>query len=384
MENAMSARYPFALIKERLAARDGATADFAIGGGQLPLPEQLRDWIREHALLATQAATRDEMTAFKEAAARLLRRQYGVRDDGVGILPLAGARMAMSAIVTCLLEPGDDVLATEPGYPAFARLVAHRGGRVHSARLDPAAEFVPEITGFGARQRKNGFKLVYLNYPNNPTGAVWSAPARQRILAVAGRPGTIVVNDAVYGPLSFAREPHSLLAEDFSGPHGLSVLELHALTKLYPLGPLSVSLLAGPASVIDALETYTEFASSPLSALQIRATTWALDDELGQAQRREFVERRLTALRSVLTETGFAPYAAHGGLYVLCATPARIAGRRVESATEAAARLLDEFDLAVVPWSIGPDSYLRFSALYRDEALPRLAALSGRLGLKRT
>lgn len=380
----MSARYPFALIKEKLAARGSEVADFAIGGAQLPLPEALIQWIREHAELATQAATPNDMAVFKEAAARLLREQYGVDETQIGILPIAGARMAMSAIVSCLLEPGDDVLVTEPGYPAFARLVAQRGAITHSARLDPTADFLPDIRGLGTQPSDRGFKLVFLNYPNNPTGAIWSDAVRHRIVEAAQGPGTVIVNDAVYGPLSFADKPYSLLADDRWLAKGIATLELHALTKLYPLGPLSVSFLAGTAALIDELSTYVEYASSPPSSLQIQATTWTFNDVPGRIQRREFVQQRMQALRVALERAGFAPYMAQGGVYVLCETPRRIGGASVESAAEAAARLLDEFDLAVVPWSIGSDSYLRFSALYRDEALPRLDALADRLDLKRT
>jgi aspartate/methionine/tyrosine aminotransferase len=288
----------------------------------------------------------------------------------------------MSAFVAAVLEAGDGVIVTEPGYPAFARLAAQRGAVVHSVRLDPERDFAPNFSTLD-ESVFHDLRALYFNYPNNPTGAVLTDVIRKQIFdaAMASDTTSIIFNDAVYAPLSYEEPARSLLGEDLTGNSGMDVLELHSLTKLYPLGPLSMSFLAGPQRLIGRIAAFSEFASAPPSALQMQATTRCLDDVAGRAQKREFFSNRLLALRHALIDVGFEPFPAPSGLYTLCRSPSYIAGKPVATAEDAAVRLLDEFGLAVVPWDAGPDNYLRFTALYRPEDLERLAALSDRLGL---
>jgi len=376
----VSTRYPFAVIKEKLFARRGEVADFAIGARQESLPDELDQWIRQNASLALRAASPAEKEAFNIAAASLLADEYGIHRDDIGILATTGGRNAMSAFIACALETGDGVMVTEPGYPAFARLAAHRGAAVHTVRLHPEQEFAPDFSARSAAAAQK-LKVVFLNYPNNPTGAVLSDSIRNRILDAVADTNTIIFNDAVYGPLSYASAPRSFLSEDLSALPGVEVLELHSLTKLFPLGPLSVSFLAGSERLVSEITNYSEFAWSPASALQVQATTHCLCDADGRAQKRRFFADQLQALRKTLVEVGFEPFPTPGGVYVLCRSPAHMAGRSVDSAEEVAMRLLDDFDLAVMPWDVGPDSYLRFTAMYRPDDLERLATLGDRLKL---
>jgi aspartate/methionine/tyrosine aminotransferase len=378
----VSSRYPLAVIREKLFARRGEVADFAFGERKVTLPDELDEWIRGNGSLALRAASPTERAAFDEAARHFLSDQYGLDDRETGILATTGGRNAMSAFVAAVLSAGDQVMVTEPGYPAFARLAAQRGAEVHSVRLNPDNGFAPDIESLDDAVGED-LKVVFLNYPNNPTGAVLTDAIRNQVFDAAKRSNgkTIIFNDAVYGPLSYDAPARSLLAENMTGLAGVEVLELHSLTKLYPLGPLSMSFLAGSKRLVSEIATFNEYAAAPPSALQVQATTRCLSDVAGRAQKREFFSDQLNALRKTLLEVGFEPFAAPGGIYILCRSPAHLAGQAVDSAEDAAVRLLDEFDLAAVPWDIGSDHYLRFTALYRPEDLERLAAISDRLFL---
>ena len=120
------------------------------------------------------------------------------------------------------------------------------------------------------------------------------------------------------------------------------------------------------------IATYSEFAWSPMSALQIQATSWCLHDSAGRTEIKRTFLARLTELRGTLQNIGFEPYAVPAGIYVLCKLPRSIAGNMVTTAEEAAVMLMDEFDLAVVPWEQGDNHYLRFTSMYCDEDLQRL------------
>jgi hypothetical protein len=127
------------------------------------------------------------------------------------------------------------------------------------------------------------------------------------------------------------------------------------------------------------IATYAEFAWSPKSALKIQATTWCLRDVDGRAKIKSFYHAQIKALHEVLSEIGFEPYPVPAGIYALCRLPRSIAGRPVNTAEEAALILMDEFDLAVVPWDPAPNHYLRFTSMYRPEDLERLQGLGAKL-----
>lgn len=369
----MSKRYPFTLIKEELAARKGKALDFAVGRYRLTLPEAIDDWIRAHAELALRPATPAEVDEFTAAAAALLAREYGAVVTAAKILPAPGGRAAMSAFVACSLEPGDVVLVTEPGYPAFARLAVHRHARVYDVPLDPERAFAPDFQS-PPDAVKEPVRVIALNYPNNPTGVTLTPETAASIAEVADT-RTIVFNDATYGPLAYGNPPTSLLSAGVFEDSQLERVELHSFSKLFPLGPIALSFLAGSAETMQDVSIYSEFAWSPPSMLQIEATTMCLKDSSRMRELREFFPAQLENLRSTLDAIGLEPYPAPAGVYILCRVPSRIAGQPVASAEEAANRLLDEFDLAVVPFDARGHSYLRFSSLYQPEDLARLSEL---------
>lgn len=375
----MTKRYPFTLIKQNLAARQGQALDFAIGTRRIPLPAAIDEWVRQHADLALKPASGDEIEEFTAAAAAHLSREYDVDIAAANILPTPGGRAAMSAFVACVLEPGNSVMVTEPGYPAFARLAAHRHARVHDVVLNPDRAFTPDFTAALDADMEPP-RVIALNYPNNPTGVTLTPATAAAILEVAGA-RTIAFNDATYGPLVYDQKPSSLLGDAMFADAQLERVELHSFSKLFPLGPIALSFLAGSEESMQSIATYSEFAWSPPSKLQLKATTMCLQNSARMNELREFFPAQLNRLRQVLTDIGFTPYPTPAGVYSLCGVPSHIGGEPVASAAEAASCLMDEFDLAVVPWDTPQHSYLRFSSSYHIEDLERLSSLRDRLQL---
>jgi aspartate/methionine/tyrosine aminotransferase len=375
----MTRRYPFALIREKLAARRGEVLDFAIGQQRIELPESIDSWIRTNAGLAMKPASQIERMDFAEAASNFLVREYGAEIAAEHILPAPGGRAAMSAFVASVVEPGNGVLLTEPGYPAFARLASHRHASIHEIDLDPDNGFAPDL---GSMQDGDAttLRVIALNYPNNPTGAILSPRTISLLRGVIGAE-TILFNDATYGPLVYDHRPTSLLHDDMLKDPQTELVELHSFSKLFPIGPVAVSFLAGSEATIRSVSTYSEFAWSPPSSLQLQATTLCLRDSARLCQLREFFPARLEQLWQTLSDIGFEPYPSPSGVYSICPTPARIGGQAIHSAAAAADCLMHDFDLAVVPWDTSRHSYLRFSSLFQNEDLERLAALQDQLQL---
>ena len=373
----MTKQYPFTAIKEKLIERQGRIIDFAVGRRTIPLPGTIDDWIRSNADLALKPAGRLEAAEFTHAASDFLAREYRVEVPAECILPTPGGRAAMSAFIACTLSPGDRVLVTEPGYPAFARLSTHRHAEVLVSLLDPGNGFAPELTSVvGVDDRP--IRVIAVNYPNNPTGARLSSSVISRLGEITDA-STILFNDATYGPLVYDESPGSVLYNGMPGTSQIETVELHSFSKLFPLGPVAVSFLAGSEKTMQTVSTYSEFTWSPLSKLQLKATTMCLQDEVRLQELRGFFPTQLQKLRQTLRSIGFEPYPAPAGVYTLCQVPSRIAGKLVKSAEEAANRLMNEFDLAVFPLDTPRHGYLRFSSLYHVEDLERLSGLGTRL-----
>lgn len=368
----MNSRYPFAVIKEKLHARKGEIADFAIGSHKVALGDQLQNWISDNSLLITLPASPADVAKFREAAAEMLHTEYGVSIDFDCIVPVPGGRVGMSAFISCALGPGDDVVTTVPGYPAFARMARHRRASIHEAALNPDMNFAPEFVNLPESVRPS---VIALNYPNNPTGETLTPETRKHLVEFASGQNAVLFNDAVYGPLTYDQKPASLLDSDAHVP----IVELHSLTKLYPLGPLSGSFLAGSRDLMQEISTYSEFAWAPMSSLQVQSTTICMKDDTGRKAKKEFFAGQLKILRDTLEAIGFQPYPTPSGIYVLCRLPDRIGGQVIGSAQEAAAILLDKYDIAVVPFESGERHYLRFSSLYDDKDLSVLQATASRL-----
>lgn len=379
MSEQVEQRYSFSVLRERLSQHERPIINFALGEFDRSLPEALAEEILQSSSQMMKRHSPTDLAEFSAAAVEYLARQYGVEVGPTQILPVPGGRAAMTAMTSCVLEPGDGVVVTEPGYPVFARLATHHHARILVARLDPEREFAPRVDEI-SQEDAASVRLIALNYPNNPTGAVIS---EEMAAALEGRfgSGAVLFNDAIYGPLTHEGTAHSILGSDLSGIQEYRTLELHSLSKLFPLGPLGISFLAGSAPLIEEMRHYTEFAWSPPSSLQMRATMRCFQSTDHIAEIRLYFEKRLERLRDTLVDVGFEAYPTPGGMYLLCEAPTAVGGVPTPTAQAAADVLLDEFDLAVVAWDKPPNGYLRFSSLYSAEDLEALGRLGNRLGL---
>lgn len=363
-------RYQFSMIRERIKDHPGRVLDFALGELQQDLPSSLVGLITGNASQIVERASLDQHHAFGEQAATYLSREFGVVVEPEQILPVPSGRVAMTALTACLLEPGDGVLVTEPGYPAFARVAAHRHCRVCSVPLDSAKGFLPDLSGVSPNDVV-GMRLAALNYPNNPTGSVLAAETVEVLVADLGH-SPILFNDSTYGPLVYNQPPTSLLADSSGVEAEQGVVEFHSLAKLFALGPLAISFLIGSHEIIEQLRRYSDFAWSPLSALHIQVGAQALAEERYVDEVRQLYRKRVDRVRGGLSHLGFKPYPTPAGLYVLTRVPESIAGLPVGTAREAADVLLDRFGVAVAFWDIGDTGYLRFTSLYGEGNMTRL------------
>jgi aspartate/methionine/tyrosine aminotransferase len=318
-----------------------------------------------------------ELEAFSERATAMLERVYGVQVPPQAVLPVPGGRTAMSFLGSTLIRPGDRVVTTEPSFPAIGRIAVQLGANVTALTLDPERGFSPRLEKL-SKSTAESASMLALNYPNNPTGAVISSSALDDLLGRFAS-GTVVFNDATYGPLTFDLDPWSLLAQSTATGRDHRTIELHSLAKMFAVGPIPVSFLVGERELIDELREYSEFAWSDQSSFALRVGMRCLEDDDHLDRVREIYSRRIERLREILGRLGFETFPAPAGMYVVSRCPAAIDGIESESAAHCADLLLSRFGIAVVPFDVVSEGYLRFSARYLPADLEALAEL-GRNG----
>jgi aspartate/methionine/tyrosine aminotransferase len=370
---ASTEQYPFARLRARYKGC-GRLLDFSFGSAPLEPPVELRDEIARSGHLMLRAASEDELEALSHAAVAMMGREYGVAIGPESVAMAPSGRLAMDGVLTTVATPNWGVAVTRPSYPAFEYLAARRGATVHQLMLDADRQFEIDCSTLSDEAVRQ-VRVVGVNYPNNPTGAV-ARPSTLAALQERLTDAAVIFNDAIYGLLNYTERCTSLLGgESITG--GLSpCIEMHSFTKSFGLGPLGIALLIGPPELLDAVRRFGEYAWPRLSALQVQVATRCANDERHGATIRERLRSRIRHLHDALAKLGFVSFPTHGGQYVLCRAPAQIGGRPVGGPDEAAEALLSQYQLAVVPFRTSTGGYLRFSACCCEKDLGALTELA--------
>src|SRR5205807_2904696 len=151
------------------------------------------------------------ITAFKEAAAGFMQHTFGVRlDPETEVNHAIGSKPALAMLPACFINPGDVTLMTVPGYPVAGTHTKYYGGEVHNLPLLEQNGFLPDLAGIPADIKKRA-KLLIINYPNSPTGAVATREFYRQVIDFANTHKVVVVQDAAHILLSFDGPPLSFL-----------------------------------------------------------------------------------------------------------------------------------------------------------------------------
>ncbi|MCP4895741.1 MAG: pyridoxal phosphate-dependent aminotransferase [bacterium] len=355
-------------------AHEGPVLDFALGRHRDEPSSSVQKLIKNRSYDGSlSASSPDQIKAFSAAAAAMLAQIYKVEVAPQSILPVAGGRPALTLVAASMIKPGETVAIVEPAYPAFERIAVQLGAEILPVPPDPDQGFVPDGESINA----DALRLVSMtavNFPNNPTGAV-PAPNALRSLFDRLPSWSLVFNDATYGPLTFDGSPWTVFNDVAATFPRLRYLELHSLSKLFGTGPLPVSFLVGEDEEMTALREFSEFASSAQSALQVEVATECLKDTSHLKSLKDHYFQRMAGLGETLETLGFEPLPVSSGMYLMCRVPMVIGEHSVANADEAAQVLLDTWGVAVVPWEIGRNSYLRFSARYTEDELAQLRTM---------
>ena len=302
---------------------------------------------------------------FQSAAAAYLKKIYGVHaDPRTQILHGIGSKSILAMLPHCVINPGDMALVTVPGYPVPGDITAYLGGSVYPLPLLKKNAFLPDLGAVPESIWKKA-KILYINYPNNPTGAAAPADFFQRVVAYADKYKVLVIHDAAYGDIVYDdTKPLSFLSVPGAFETGV---EVHSLSKAFSMTGWRLAFLAGNADVVKAYGMVKDHMDSGQFRAIQKAGTYALEHpELTKLYRNKY-SRRLDLLTDILKEAGFDAVKPNGTFYSYVKAPKGAGERRFESAGEAALYLLKYAGISVVPWE-EDGGYLRFSVTFEAGA----------------
>jgi LL-diaminopimelate aminotransferase len=302
---------------------------------------------------------------FKEAAARYLQKVYGVSgiNPETEVLHGIGSKPVLAMFPSVFINPGDVTLMTVPGYPVMATHTRWYGGSVVNLPLSEEKGFLPDLDAIPADIRKKA-KLLYLNYPNNPTGAGATKAFFEKAVRFAKENEIIVVHDAAYAALMYGTKPLSFLSVPGAKDVGV---EIHSLSKAYNMTGWRLAFVAGNDRVVAGYGSVKDnYDSGQFKAIQ-QAGIYALEHPEITDEIKEKYERRLRSLVKTLTDIGFAASMPAGTFYLYVKMPKGVKNaRRFASAEEFSEFLITKKLISTVPWD-DAGSYIRFSATFETK-----------------
>jgi len=340
--------------------------DFGIGENDDMADPLVREVAkREIDKLENRGYADNGIAAFKEAAANFMKKTFGVTLDAEKEVNHAiGSKPALAMIPAAFINPGDITLMTVPGYPVAGTHTKYLGGKVHDLPLLEANGFLPDLDGIPDDIKKKA-KLLVINYPNSPTGAVATRDFYRRVIDFAHKNQIVVVQDAAHILLSYGDPPLSFLQIDGAKEVGV---EIHSMSKGFNMIGWRMAFVAGHAKIVQAFADIKDNSDSGQFMAIQHAAKAALDHpELGDRTRAKY-HRRLKKLVDTLNKVGFQSKMPGGTYFLYAKAPKGCGDRTFANAEEASQYLIGEQSVICVPWD-NAGAYLRFSVTYlaKDE-----------------
>jgi LL-diaminopimelate aminotransferase len=365
--------YLFAELDRKVRARRDAGADvisLGVGDPDLPTPRHVVEALQEAAEDPTthQYPSYYGLPAFREAIAGWYDQRFGVHlDPEAEVLPLLGSKEGLAHLSLAFVDPGDEALVPDPGYPVYGVGTMLAGGRPVPMPLRAGGGFKPDLAEVRPSDRT---RVMWLNYPSNPTAAVADEEFFQRAVDLAARSDLLLCHDAAYSEITFDGfvAPSVLQAE---GAREVAV-EFGSLSKTYNMTGWRLGWAVGYAEAIGALATLkTNVDSGVFNALQ-RAGVAALTGPQDHVEAMKAVyQKRRDVVVSAFQDAGIEVDNPLGSIYVWVPTPE---GRTAAAFAE---ELLESVSVVVAPgtgYGAEGEGYVRISLTVADARLEEAMA----------
>jgi len=364
------APYLFVEINKKIAekrARGEEVISFGIGDPDIPTPSNIIDKLCEAARdPANHRYPESEgLPVLRQAIAGWYQRRFGVTlDPNTEVLPLIGSKEGIGHIAFCFIDSGDVALVPDPAYPVYGISTKLAGGEPYYMPLTEQNQFLPDLDAIPQDKLKRA-KVLWLNYPNNPTGAVAELDFFNRAIEFARKNNLAICHDGPYTEVAFdGYKPMSFLQASGAREAGI---EFHSLSKSYNMTGWRIGMAVGNACMIDALKRIKSNLDSGIpQAIQYAAIEAFNGPQEAIAQHNNTYQRRRDLVVDVLNDIGCSVQAPKASLYVWAKVPPGY------TSMEFAANLLDQVGVLVIPGTgYGPsgEGYVRLSLTLPDAAL---------------
>ncbi len=370
--------YFFREIARKIAekrARGEEVISFAIGDPDSPTPTHIIDSLCQAAQDPAnhQYPESDGLPELRRAIAGWYEKRFGVSlDADKEVLPLIGAKEGVVHAALCFIDPGDIALVPDPGYPPYAMGTILADGKPYYMPLTAENDFLPDLETIPSDVIKQA-KLLWINYPNSPTGAVAELDFFNRVVKFARQYDLAVCHDGPYTEIAFdGYQPASFIQAEGARETGI---EFHSLSKSYNMTGWRIGMVVGNAEMIDALKKVKSNIDSGIpQAIQyaaIEALTGPQDSVREQSLR---YQRRRDLVVDMLNDIGLETRRPKAGLYVWAKVPGSY------TSLEFANNLLEQVGVVVTPgigYGQNGEGYVRLSLTISDanlvKGLSRLA-----------
>jgi LL-diaminopimelate aminotransferase len=371
--------YLFVTISKKIAEKQAQGEDvitLAVGDPDIPTPRHVIERLCQAAQDPQnhRYPESEGLPQFRNAIAQWYEKRFGVTlDPDREILPLIGAKEGIGHIALCFIDPGDIALVPDPAYPVYSIGTMFAGGSSYYMPLTEDNDFLPDLDRIPAEIARKA-KILWINYPNNPTAAVADHEFFERVVAFARKYDIAVCHDAPYTEVAFdGYRPVSFL--EASGAMETGV-EFHSLSKSYNMTGWRVGMVVGNAGIIDALRRVKSNLDSGIpQAIQQAAIEALTGPQDCVTEHNTIYKRRRDRVLQTLNQIGLKARPPSASLYIWARVPAGY------TSLEFATSLLDDAGVVVTPGiSYGKygEGYIRLSLTVPDqrleEALARLRA----------
>ncbi|EJW17439.1 LL-diaminopimelate aminotransferase [Paenibacillus alvei] len=306
------------------------------------------------------------ISEFKHAAAKYLQEVFHVEgiDPDTEILHSIGTKPALAMLPSCFINPGDITIMTVPGYPVMGTHTKYLGGEVYNIPLTADNHFLPNLDAIPEEVCKRA-KLLYLNYPNNPTGAVATVEFFTKAIAWAKQHQVIIVHDAPYAALTYdGNKPLSFLSVPGAKDVGV---ELHSLSKSYNMTGWRIGFIVGNPLIVKAFgDVKDNNDSGQFIAIQKAAAYGLAHPEITEAIGAKY-SRRHDLLVAALNEAGFHAVKPQGSFFLYVEAPKAVqGGPEFHTAEDFSQYLIREKLISTVPWD-DAGRFIRFSVTFQAQ-----------------
>ncbi|MEN2768205.1 LL-diaminopimelate aminotransferase [Ornithinibacillus xuwenensis] len=360
--------------KEKLLAKGVDVIDLGIGAPDLPTPKFILDKFCEEVQNPTnhRYSPYDGSAEFREAVAYFYEHHYGVKvDPNTEILTLIGSKEGIANLIQAAINPGDTVIIPDPGYPVYKTAVHLAGGTSTYLPLDIQNGYVPMFDQV-QEQVKADAKLLFLNYPGNPTAATVELNTFMEAITFGKQNNIAIIHDAAYDLVTF---------DDYKSPSILQVphakevaVEFGSLSKSFNMTGWRIGYVVGNPTLIKALATLkSNIDTSQFLAIQ-KAAAHALRSDLSEVKKHSAIfKERMERMYDGLKQAGFEVEKPKGSIFIWPRVPAGY------TSSEFAERLLEEAGVIVTPGTaFGPsgEGFIRIALSVKleriDEVIRRL------------